>query len=153
MKRLTCFCCGKGLRQGEKLSPSLFSLFLNDLENYMFTNNGFNLELNDDYLDVYLKLIVLLYADDTVIFSKSEDQLVSVFNTFTNNCSLWKLKINYDKTKILVFGDRTRRNRNIVVDNHEIETVDSFKFLGVMFSKSRKFAMANSHVVNEVLSL
>jgi len=48
---------------------------------------------------------------------------------------LWKLNINYDKTKILVFGDRNRRNRNIVVDNHEIETVDSFKFLGVMFSK------------------
>ena len=72
------FCCGKGPRQGEKLSPILFSLFLNDVENYMFTNNGFNLELNDDYMDVYLKLIVLLYADDTVIFSKSEDQLVSV---------------------------------------------------------------------------
>jgi len=45
------------------------SLFPDDFEkNYMFTSNGFNLELNDDYLDVYLKLIVLLYADDTVIF-------------------------------------------------------------------------------------
>jgi len=48
----------------------------------MFTNNGFNLELNDDYMDGYLKLIVLLYADDTVIFSKSEDQLVSVLIPF-----------------------------------------------------------------------
>jgi len=93
--------------------------------------------------------IVLLYADDTVIFSKSKDHLVSVFNTFTNYCSLWKLNINYDKTKILVFGDRTRRNRNVVVDNHEIETVDSFKFLGVMSSKNRKFTMAKSHAVNQ----
>ena len=119
----------------------------------MFTNNGFNLELNDDYMDVYLKLIVLLYADDTVIFSKSEDQFVSVFNTFTNHCSPWKLNINYDKTKILVFGDRTRRNRNIGVDHHEIETVDSFKFLGVMFSKNRKFAMAKTHVVIQARKL
>jgi len=54
--------------------------------------------------------------------SKSEYQLDSVFNTFKNYCSLRKLNINYDKTKILVFSDRTRRNRNIVVDNHEIET-------------------------------
>ena len=112
--------------EGETLAPILFSLFLNDVET-MFTNNVFNLELNDDYLDVY--------------------QLVSVFDTFTNHCSLWKLNINYDKTKILVFGDRTRRNINIVVDNHEIETVDSFEFLGVMFSK---FAMKKTHVVNQV---
>jgi len=92
-----------------------------------------------------LNLLFYFTLTTQSFFSKSEDQLVSVFNTFTNYCSLWKLNINYDKTKILVFGDRTRRNRNIV-DNHEIETVDSFKLLGAMFSKNRKFAMAKSHV-------
>jgi len=30
------FACSKGLRQGENLSPILFSLFLNDLENYLW---------------------------------------------------------------------------------------------------------------------
>ena len=43
----------------------------------MFTNNGFNLELNDDYLDVYLKLVVLLYAD--VIQIQIPNQEISYF--------------------------------------------------------------------------
>ena len=59
-----------GVRQGENLSPILFSLFLNDLEDYMSSNgcNGFEFNMEDNQLNAYLKLMVLLYADDTVIF-------------------------------------------------------------------------------------
>jgi len=48
------------------LSPFLFSIFVNDLEEYFILNNfkGINLGL--------LKLFLLLYADDIVIFSESE---------------------------------------------------------------------------------
>jgi len=47
-----------------------------------------------------LNLLFYFTLTTQSFFSKSEDQLVSVLNTFMNYCSLWKLNINYDKTKI-----------------------------------------------------
>ena len=56
------------------------------------------------------------------------------------------MDINVDKTKILVFGDRPGRNRDIVIKNKRFEIVDTFKYLGIVFSKNRKFAKARSYV-------
>ena len=69
-----------GVRQGENLSPHLFSTFLNDLTEFIshafeglnrISNMGYLL-LSDDDVEVYFKLYVLLYADDTVIFAENE---------------------------------------------------------------------------------
>lgn len=143
------FPCARGVRQGENLSPLLFSLFLNDLENYFTVNNGKNVTISDETLDMYLKLVVILYADDTVIFANSEEDLTSLLHTFNDYCSMWKLDINFDKTKIMVFGDRYRRNRNFIVNGNNIEVVDQFKYLGIFFSKNRKFASTKKHIVEQ----
>ena len=97
----------QGLRQGGNLSPILFSLYLNDLENYLLTNGSPFLEINDNDLDVYRKLIALLYADDTVVFASSEETMLQLFAYF---CDKWKLDINYNKTKVLVFSDRVKKS-------------------------------------------
>ena len=94
------FVCNKGLRQGEQLSPILFYLFLNDLDNYIAQTNVNNLNIVDNDLDIFFKLVVLLYADDTVVFSNTEDVLIYIMHTFANYCDTWKLNINYIKTKV-----------------------------------------------------
>jgi hypothetical protein len=96
-----------------------------------------------------LKLVVLLYADDTILFAKTEQDLISVLNTFSNYCQTWKLNTNFDKTTEMVFGDKRNRNRNITEDNHVLEIVDTFKYLGVVFSKNRQFAVAKKPIVEQ----
>ena len=50
---------------------------------------------------------------------------------------------------MLVFGDSPGRHRNIIIQNHTFEVVDTFKYLGVLFSKNRRFVKAKKHVVNK----
>ena len=56
-----------GVRQGESLSPFLFSMFLNDIED-VFMNKGLS------YVN-FFKIFLILYADDIVIFAESKDEL------------------------------------------------------------------------------
>ena len=82
------FSCMLGVRQGECLSPFLFSMFLNDLEEE-FLINGI------DGIDIGLiKIFLLLYADDIVIFSRSPEGLQDGLNQFETYCKRWKLQVN-----------------------------------------------------------
>ena len=98
---------------------------------------------------VYLKLFVLLYADDIVMFATSEETLIHSLNLFSNYCKQWKLRIDYDKTKVLVFGDRINRQRHIRIEHYMIEILNEFKYLGLIFNKNRKFSSMKKHVVNQ----
>jgi hypothetical protein len=77
-----------GVRQGENLSPILFSIYLNDLEQSLSRNNdGIVLELNDNEIQLFIKLFVLLYADDTAIMSDDEAKFQNLLNDFYEYCN------------------------------------------------------------------
>jgi len=85
------FACSRGLRQGENLSPKLFSLFLNDIENYLIVKESEWISLFDADLDLYQKCMscyMYNYADNTVIFAKSENDLISTLSLFIDHCKI-----------------------------------------------------------------
>ena len=86
-----------GVRQGECLSPFLFSMYINDIEDYVKTH-GFQ-GINTGHVRMFL----LLYADDTVIISENRQDLQLGLDIVENYCNKWKIILNIEKTKILIF--------------------------------------------------
>ena len=121
-------------RQGENLYLFLFALYLNDLEEYLETSNIKKLEKLDNLalepLNTYIKLFILLYADDTVIFSETLDELQMALESFEAYGKLWKLGVNVNKTKLVVFSKRKVKHlREIKIFNSAMETQDSYTYL------------------------
>ena len=88
-----------GLRQGDVLSPNLFKIYLNDLSKYLITNEDTPL-LKDIPIDY------LLYADALVLLSRN------ALNRLNDYCNDWKLNINMEKTKIIVFNKSGKLIKN-----------------------------------------
>ena len=53
-----------------------------------------------------------MLSDDTVLMAKSSADLQNQLNSFQDYCSTWKLKVNTDKSKVMVFS-RGKLLRNL----------------------------------------
>ena len=98
-ERSMLFPCDIGVRQGENLSPLLFSIYLNDLEQFLSQSgnvNGVTCSNNniEESAHILLKLFVMLYADDTVILAETADDLQNALTQYALYCDTWKLHIN-----------------------------------------------------------
>ena len=138
-----------GVRLGENLSPVLFSLFLNDIEDYLRSSRCSRIKLDSsDYdIEVYLQILVLFYAGDTVMFGTDEKTVHANFDAFYEYCEVWKLNINFNKTKIMIFGIRNTDNFQFYIGQDTISKCHEFKYLGVIFSITRSFYKAIKHNV------
>ena len=145
------FACDCGVRQGENLSPVMFSLYLNDLETFLIHKglSGVTLDISDDEVMIYIKLFSLLYADDTALMANSPTGLQNCLDAFSVYCDQWKLNVNVAKTKVVIFGSRKKPNVEFSIGNQAIEIVDSYKYLGVLFTQSCSFLHARKHIVQQ----
>ena len=135
------FACQKGVRQGCKLSPLLFSLFISGLEIELARNKA-GVEVHDNHLDV------LMFADDIVMFSTSPMGLQKQLDTLEQFCCRWKLKINIDKTKICVYG--SAKEQSFTCCGTHLDNADSYKYLGIWISRDAKFSKAREYIRNKV---
>ena len=87
------FSCLFGVREGENLPPLLFSLYLNDLQQFLQEAHMGLKEISDlatqpldNNLCALLKLYILLYADDTVLLAESPKDLQNSINLMEEYC-------------------------------------------------------------------
>ena len=99
--------------------------------------------LNDTNLDVYLKLYVLLYVDDTVILANSPAELQLALDAMEQYCTSWKLSINISKTKVMIFSrGYVRKLPEFTFENTKLEIVRDYQYLGLVFNYNGKFNKA-----------
>ncbi|XP_067652478.1 uncharacterized protein [Haliotis asinina] len=121
-----------GVRQGCILSPFLFSFFINELATQIEMNCENGIQLHPDIVHVFL----LLFADDIVLFSSTLAGLQKLIMELETYCDEYKLKANRNKTKVVVFkrGGRLAKNEKWQYRGIELETTNSYKYLGIFFS-------------------
>ena len=111
---------GKGVRQGCILSPCLFNLYAE----YIMRNAG-PVGAQAGIMTAGRNINNLKYADDTTLMAESEENLKSLLMKVKEESEKVVLKLNIQKTKIMVSGLITSWE----IDGETVETVTTL-FLG-----------------------
>lgn len=124
-----------GVPQGSCLSPTLYSIFTNDLPTIP-------------------KAKVALFADDTMFFTQDQNknrakiQLQHQLDLASAWFTKWRLKINCDKTVAVLFSrTRSKIPKRLKINNQVIDWSSNVKYLGVSLNRTLNF---NPHVLNIV---
>ena len=117
-------------KRKKNLFPMLFSIFLNDLHHYLCTNGtqGVLCDTGDENIHIFLRIFVLLFTDDTVLFSNTKEDLQGTLNIFENYCTAWKLSVNTSKTKVMMFsGGRLTKDQLFYFNGNKLDTLSEYK--------------------------
>ena len=106
--------------------------------------------LSDDVMEVYLRIFLLLYADDTVLLAESSSDLQNALIAMYDYCKLWDLQVNEDKTKVVVFSkSKFRQIPDFFYNGKRLEVVDEFSYLGILFNYNGKFHKTKARLVEQ----
>jgi hypothetical protein len=90
-------------------------------------------EVSFEVLDIYLKIFLLLYADDTVLMLECVDGMQTMLNGFSEYYKTWELQVNIAKTKVVIFSkSKVTQNTRVMSDNKELDIGESYNYLGII---------------------
>ena len=133
-ERTNWFPTAFGVKQGDNLSPTLFSLYVNDLAMEI---KQLNLGIQIDDTNVS----ILLYADDIVLMAENEHALQKMLQIMWEWTQKWRLSINSEKTQITHFRNKGKKQSNFTFQFGQtpLSYTSSYKYLGFIFNETMSF--------------
>ena len=123
-----------GVRQGDPLSPTLFSVYINDLIAAIEESN-IGVKFQNNLINI------LVFADDVVLIAENAADLQQLFAIVNDWTSKWRLTINNEKSAVLHF-----RNRNVAqtqfqfnLQGSPVHVQSNYKYLGVILNEHNDY--------------
>jgi len=132
------FSSACGVKQGDPLSPLLFGIFIDALEQWLLRR------LPNVGAQLHTQLIqILLYADDLVLLAQSASQLQQLLDALSEFAQLNGMQVNVSKTVIVVFGRSKYTGMTTWTYNSQpVPVSPSFRYLGICFHSTKGVSAA-----------
>lgn len=119
----------EGLPQGAVLSPLLFTIFVNDIEECLVENCGMGLFADD------------IVIQPTVIGRRAWKPLRSTLKNISQWAERWRVEFSLAKSNVVVFTRRgsLAQPQPLLLDGKVMEEKDQYKYLGVIFQKNGRW--------------
>ena len=139
--------CTAGVKQGDILSPVLFTLFVNELANDIIQNGRHGVTFSIDTLELF----ILLLADDIVLLAETIVGLQTQLNILHQKSLSLGLRVNLSKSNIIVFrkGGYLGSRERWFLGNSNMQVVNAYKYLGIYFTTKLSFTAACNDLVSK----
>jgi hypothetical protein len=118
--------CNIGVKQGCPLSPTLFGIYIDKLEECLEKEGCVGPTLTGIVINL------LLYVDDIVLMARSPHDLENQLRILKDFCSNMGMTVNTYKTKVMIIKSNKIPYDTFVYDNNNLEEVNSYKYLGII---------------------
>ena len=123
------------MRQGDSISPTIFAFFINDLaEGLKRLHKG--IKLNN------LEICCLLYADDIMLMSETEEDMQAMLDFVHEWCRKWRLRINNAKSNVVHFRNKGKEcsTFGFHTGDHSVEYANVYRHLGIHMHENLDFS-------------
>jgi hypothetical protein len=117
--------CNIRVKQGCPLSPTLFCIYIDKLEDCLEKGRCVSPTLT------IIVINILLYADDIFLMSRSPHDLQKQLRILKDFFSNMGMTLNTDKTKVMIIKSNKIIYDTFVYENNNLEEVTSYKYLGI----------------------
>ena len=127
-----------GVPQGSILGPILFLLYINDFPRGINTTIAFFADDTALIADSWRKMYAIKYLQRHI------EDLEKYYND-------WKIKINVNKTELVIFSQRTRKEKltELKMNDVKISIKDEAKYLGVTLDNKLKFTQHIKNIIQK----